>query len=75
MEVKPWREYGPEVMVAKILSKSVKAGGTGGNVTMLPVDAGSDAVVVVAMLCSELGTEVVRWDSCVAVFEPDTVLD
>jgi hypothetical protein len=75
MEVKPWREYGPEVMVEKMLSKSVSCDGTGGNVIMLPVDAASDAALVVDRLCSALGTEVVSWDSCDAVFEPDTVLD
>src|SRR6202008_4512794 len=74
MEVKPCREYGPEAMVEEILFHSVRAGGTGGNVTMLPVDAGSDAAVVVARLCAAVGVEVVSWDRCAAVFVPDKVL-
>jgi len=72
MELQPSGEYGP-VRVDQMLFHSVRAGGTGGKPTA--VDAALVVVVPVARLCSALGAEVTSWDSCDAVFEPDTVLD
>ncbi len=86
MDSSPWMEYGPEVMVEKMVFQFVRsAWSPGGNVAepncgnespdkRFPDAVVGDSVRPVARFCSAVGSELISWVNCVPMFDALEVL-